>query len=161
MTEIKDFLSVSLELAAMEQLDVAAMELLFQLECSGEGFYNDVADRVGNDDAADLLRRNAREEMGHARRISRAIEIMQGAAFEPSPETLERLTIPLPDSIPIEMLPLIVQGEIDGDASYQRWADHESNPEVARLLRLNGREETIHGQRVTEAMAILEQSQGS
>jgi rubrerythrin len=158
MTENKDFLTVSLELAEMEQLDVAAMELLFQLECSGEGFYNDVAERIGNDAAAELLRRNAREEMGHARRVSRAIEIKQGVAFDPSPENLERLTIPLPDSIPAEMLPLIVQGEIDGDAAYQRWADHESDPEVARLLRLNGREETIHGRRVTEAIAILEQS---
>jgi rubrerythrin len=161
MSEKKDFLSVSLELAAMEQLDVPAMELLFQLECSGEDFYNDVADRVGNDAAADLLRRNAREEMGHARRITRAIEIKQGAPFQPSLEMLERLTIPLPDAIPVEMLPLIVQGENDGDASYQRWADHESDPEVERLLRLNGREETIHGRRVTEAMAILEQSPGS
>lgn len=158
MPENRDFLSVSLELAGMEQLDVPAMELLFQLECSGEDFYNDVADRIGNDDAAGLLRRNAREEMGHARRISRAIEIKQGAAFEPSPEALERLTIPLPDSIPVEMLPLIVQGEIDGDASYQRWADHEPDAEVERLLRLNGREETIHGRRVTEAMTILEQA---
>jgi len=161
MSEKRDFLSASIELAAMEQLDVPAMELLFQLECSGEDFYNAVADRVGNEAAVDILRRNAREEMGHARRISRAIEIKQGAVFEPSAELLERLTIPLPDTIPVEMLPLIVQGENDGDASYQRWADHESDPEVERLLRLNGREETIHGRRVTEAMAILEQSSGS
>lgn len=161
MTENRDFLSLSLQLAGLEQLDVPAMVLLFTLECSGEGFYNDVADRIGNDDAAELLRRNAREEMGHARRISRAIEIKQGAAFEPSPEALERLTISLPDSIPVEMLPLIAQGEIDGDAGYQRWADNEPDPEVARLLRLNGREESIHGRRVTEAIAILEQSQGS
>jgi len=27
---------------------------------------------------------------------------------------------------------------------------------VQRLLRLNGREETVHGQRVSEVMAILE-----
>ena len=156
--EKKDFLSVSLELAGMEQLDVPALELLFQLECSGEDFYNDVADRIVSEAAAELLRRNAREEMGHARRISRAIEIKQGAAFTPSPELLERLTIALPDAIPVEMLPLIVQGENDGDASYQRWADHEPDPEVERLLRLNGREETVHGRRVVEAMAILEQA---
>jgi rubrerythrin len=161
MSDSKDFLSVSLELAAMDQLDVPAMELLYQLESSGEDFYNDVADRVGNEAAADLLRRNAREEMGHARRVGRAIAIVQGSPFEPSAALLERLTIPLPDVIPLEMLPLIVQGEKDGDASYQRWADHESNPEVERLLRLNGREETIHGQRVTQAMAILEQSSGA
>ena len=48
-----------------------------------------------------------------------------------------------------------MQAEIDGDAGYQRWADRESDPEVARLLRLNGREETIHGERVSQALEIL------
>lgn len=161
MSEAKDFLSVSLELAGLERLDVPALELLYQLECSGEDFYNDVADRLGNEAAAALLRRNAREEMGHARRVGRAIGIVQGSPFEPSNEILVRLTVLLPDVVPVEMLPLIVEGENDGDASYQRWADNEPNPDVERLLRLNGREETIHGRRVTEAMAILEQTSGS
>jgi hypothetical protein len=59
-----------------------------------------------------------------------------------------------------DVLPFIVQGERDGDAGYQRWADNEPDPEVARLLRLNGREETIHGERV-EVIAILEQAAGA
>ena len=46
--------------------------------------------------------------------------------------------------------------QLDGDAGYQRWADREPDPEVQRLLRRNGREETVHGQRVTEVIAILE-----
>jgi hypothetical protein len=54
-----------------------------------------------------------------------------------------------------------VQGERDGDAGYQRWADNEPDPEVARLLRLNGREETIHGERVSEVIAILERAAGA
>ena len=41
------------------------------------------------------------------------------------------------------------------DAGYQRWADRETDPEVQRLLRLNGREETTHGERVREVMALL------
>lgn len=161
MADQKDFLSVSLDLAALEQLDVPAMELLFQLECSGEDFSNGLADRIDNEAAAELFRRNGREEMGHARRIGRAIAILQGKEYDPAPEVLERLTIPLPDTIPVEMLPLIVQGEIDGDAGYQRWADNEPDPEVARLLRINGREESLHGRRVTEAIAILEQAHGA
>ena len=32
----------------------------------------------------------------------------------------------------------------------------DRNPEVARLLRLNGREETIHGERVSKALEILQ-----
>jgi rubrerythrin len=155
MADELDFLSASAQLGSVETLDVPAMELLYRLECSGEDFYNTLADRIGNDEAADLLRRNGREELGHANRIKRAIAIKLGEDYEPSGETLEHLSITLPDTIDVDLLPLVVQGELDGDAGYQRWADHEANPEVARLLRLNGREETAHSERVTAAIAIL------
>jgi rubrerythrin len=156
MTDDLDFASASQALAQLDSLDVPAMELMYKLECSGEDFYNLLADRIGNDDAAELFRRNAKEELGHARRIARAIAIKQGHEFEPSPELQERYEIVLPDSIDPAMLPHIVAGEQAGDAGYQGWADNESDPDVARLLRLNGREETLHGERVTQAIAILE-----
>ena len=155
----RDFFSAQNELAGVEVLDVAAMELIFQIECSGEDFYNAIADRINNDEAAILLRRNGREEVGHARRIQRAIAIKTGSDYEPSAALLERLPVPLPDDISPEVFPLIVQGEIAGDAGYQRWADRESDPEIARLLRLNGREETIHAERVSQVMAILAAAQ--
>ena len=79
-----DFIAASQALAGLEQLDVPALELLYKLECSGEDFYNLLAERIGNDDAAELLRRNGREELGHARRVSRAIAIKLGHDFEPS-----------------------------------------------------------------------------
>jgi Rubrerythrin len=161
MTDKRDFFSASAELGRVKELDVAAMELLFQLECSGEDFYNGLADRIGDEQAAVLLRRNGREELGHARRIKRAIAIKLGGDYEPSAAVLERFEIPLPDSIGLDLFPIIVKAEIDGDAGYQRWADAETDPEVARLLRLNGREETVHGQRVSEALAILEAAQAS
>jgi rubrerythrin len=49
----------------------------------------------------------------------------------------------------------IVQGEMSGDAGYQAWADQETDPEVEKLLRLNGREETIHAGRVNQVLEIL------
>ena len=155
ITDDHDFLSASQALAEMEQLDVPALELLYKLECSGEDFYNLLAERIGNDEAAELLRRNGREEMGHARRVGRAIAIKLGHDHEPSAEMQERYAIALPAAIDAAMLPGIVQGEQAGDAGYQKWADAEPDPEVARLLRLNGREETLHGERVTQVMAIL------
>jgi rubrerythrin len=155
MNERRNFFSAAATLAGIEQLDVDAMRLLFRVERSGEDFYNGLADRIGDAQAADLLRRNGREERGHAERVRRAIGVKLGQPFEPSPEDLARYPIPLPDSIPPEMLPVIVKAEIDGDAGYQRWADREADPEVQRLLRLNGREETVHGQRVSEVIAIL------
>ena len=155
MTDDLDFISASQTLAGLEQLDVPALELLYKLECSGEDFYNVLAERIGNDEAAELLRRNGREEMGHARRVGRAIAIKQGHDFEPSVDLQERYSIELPRVVDAAMLPGIVQGEQAGDAGYQKWADAEPDPEVARLLRLNGREETLHGERVTQVMAIL------
>jgi len=156
MTDDLDFASASQALAALDQLDVPALELMYKLECSGEDFYNLLADRIGNDDVAALFRRNAKEELGHARRIARAITIKQGHEFEPTPELQERYEVSLPEVIDPSMLPFIVAGEQAGDAGYQGWADHETDPQVARLLRLNGREETLHGERVAEAIAILE-----
>jgi hypothetical protein len=115
-SEELDFAGASQALAGLDRLDVPAMELMYKLECSGEDFSNLLADRIGNEEAATLLRRDAKEELGHAQA---------------------------------------------GDAGYQGWADHEPDPQVARLLRLNGREETLHGERVTQAIAILESSTSS
>jgi rubrerythrin len=158
MPDPPDFFTAATQVLGIECLDVPAMELLFKLECSGEDFYNALADRIGNDEAAELLRRNGREEVGHARRLERAIALKLGGSFTPSAELLERYPIPLPDTVSADLLPLIVEAEIDGDAGYQRWADNESDPEVATLLRRNGREETVHGERVTQAIAILRSS---
>ena len=155
MADEQSFFTAAMELAAMDALDVPALQLLFKLECSGEDFYNGLADRVGNEDAAALLRRNGREEVGHAQRVQQAIAIKLGEPFEPTPEMLVRFPVPLPDTISADLLPAVVQGELDGDAGYQRWADNEPDPEVASLLRRNGREETQHGKRVTDANAIL------
>ncbi len=156
MDDDLDFAGASQALAGLDHLDVPAMELMYRLECSGEDFYNLLADRIGNDDAAALFRRNAKEELGHARRIARAITIKQGSEFSPRPELERRFAVTLPDTIDPAMLPFIVAGEQAGDAGYQTWADNEPDPQVARLLRLNGREETLHGERVTQAIAILE-----
>jgi rubrerythrin len=155
MTAPRDFFSAVTALTRIEQLDVEGMRLLFRVECSGEDFYNGIADRIGDARAAELLRKNGREERGHAERVRRAIGVKLGRPFEPSAEDLARYPIALPDAIPADMLALIVQGELDGDAGYQRWADREPDPDVQRLLRLNGREETVHGQRVTEVIALL------
>jgi hypothetical protein len=155
MNDHRDFFAAAAALGAIEKLDVDAMRLVFRVECSGEDFYNGIADRIGDPRAAELLRKNAREERGHAERLRRAIAIKLGGSFEPPPEDLERYPVPLPETIPLALLPAIVQGEIDGDKGYQRWADRETDPEVQRLLRLNGREETVHGERVSEVIALL------
>lgn len=151
-----DFFSAVTALGAIEQLDVDTARLLYRIECSGEDFYNLIADRIGNTEAADLLRKNAREERGHAERVRKVIALKLGQEkYEPNADDTAPYAIPLPDQIPVELLPVIVQGEIDGDKGYQQWADRETDPEIQRLLRLNGREETVHGERVSAVMQIL------
>ena len=151
-----DFFSAVTALGSIEQLDVDSARLLYRIECSGEDFYNLIADRIGNAEAADLLRKNAREERGHAERVRKVIARKLGQEkYEPTAEDTAKYAIPLPDAIPAELFALIVQGEIDGDKGYQLWADRESDEEVQRLLRQNGREETVHGERVTAVMALL------
>lgn len=150
-----DFFTAVAALGTIETLDVEALRLLYRIECAGEVFYDLLADRVGHPGAAALLRRNAREERGHAERIRRVLALKLGHPFEPAASDQAPYAIPLPETIPAAFLPLIVQGELDGDAGYQRWADREPDPEAQRLLRLNGREETTHGERVREVIALL------
>jgi hypothetical protein len=156
MTEGLDFYSANGALAGIEVLDVDAMRLIYRLEVAGDAFYQGLADRIDDAEAADLLRRNGREELGHAERIRQAIALRLGVeTYEPEGDDLVPLAVPLPDHISPKLFPIIVQGELDGDAGYQRWADTEADPAVARLLRQNGREETQHGKRVEQVMARL------
>jgi rubrerythrin len=69
---------------------------------------------------------------------------------------IERFSISgLPDTIDPALFPAIAEGEMKGDAGYQKWADAEEDPEVQRLLRLNGREETKHAERLRQVVEIL------
>jgi rubrerythrin len=150
-----DFLSASAAVAAAEALDVPTLELVYRLEVSGEALYSGLADRVADPEAKELLRRNGVEERGHARRIAKVLSLRTGTEWTPTPAHDEVLAIPLPDTVDAAFFLAVVQGEIAGDAGYQRWADRETDPEVERLLRLNGREETIHAERAQQVHEIL------
>ena len=150
-----NFFTANAGLADVAKLEVPEMSLLYRIEMAGELFYNVLADRVGNETAAELLRKNAVEERGHARRLARMISIKLGYEWEPTAEEAELLAVPLPETIDSKMFAAVVQGEINGDAGYQRWADAETEEEVVRLLRLNGREETIHAGRAQQVFDLL------
>ena len=150
-----NFFTANAALIGKEVLDIECLELMYRLECTGEVFYNMLADRMESTEAADLLRKNAVEEKGHARRLARALSIKLGYEWQPSQQVAEILDIPLPDALDERMFRAIVKGEINGDAGYQRWADAEPSEEVARLLRLNGLEETIHAGRAQKVAEIL------
>jgi rubrerythrin len=138
MSQNDDFFSAVAALGGLERLDVDGMRLLYRIERAGEQFYDRLADRIGDSRAAELLRRNGREERGHAERVRRAIGVKLGAAYEPTAADQAPYAMALPDTVSPDMLAVIVQAERDGDVGYERWAEQEGDPEVQRLLRGNG-----------------------
>ena len=150
-----NFFTANAQLAGVEKLEVPELTLMYRIEMAGEVFYNKLAELVNNEEAASLLRKNAIEERGHARRLARMISIKLGEEWTPSADIEQLLEVPLPDTIDPTMFAAIVKGELNGDAGYQKWADAEENEEVERLLRLNGREETIHAGRAQQVFELL------
>lgn len=151
-----DFMAAIAHLDAQEKLGVDELKLMVLLETSGEPLYQKLASLAPEGEATELLLKNGREETAHAHRLKRAIEIHTGEPFEvPSLEENPYAQPPPFTELTPELLAGFVAGEKNGDAGYQRWADQEPNPEIAELLRQNGREETRHGERVARVAEIL------
>jgi rubrerythrin len=143
-------------LATRETLSIDDMKILALLEAAGEAFYFAAADAVEREEAKDLLRRNGQEERGHAHRLLKAIELLGGEFTLPADADNPYVQpMDLAGIINADLLSIIEQGEQDGDLQYQAWADAESNQHVAKILRQNGVEETRHGERVAQVMALL------
>jgi hypothetical protein len=143
------------ELLELDRLDVDAMRTLHALELSGGPYYEALAARVAAPAVAALLRRNGREEGGHARRLGRAIAHLTGEPFV-APEDAPA-PVRLADDVVVDaaMLERLRQSELDGDRTYRHWAEHEPDPVVATALARNGREEALHGRRLLQAIALL------
>ena len=150
-----NFFEATMAIGQAETLDIETAELLIRVENSGDVLYNALAERLNNEEAAELLRKNGREEVGHARRMMKVISLKTGTEYVPSAEVLEKFEVDLPESLDASSLPMIVEGELQGDIGYQKWASHETDPEVIELLLRNGREETKHAERIKQAIEIL------
>lgn len=115
---------------------------------------------AGTDNAAvaALLYHNGREEMAHAHRVAKAIAAISGEEFlPPEPADNPYLATALP-AMPATAQALrgLAKGEFSGETLYETWAANTANADAARLFRLNGREETDHGNRLIEAAELLE-----
>jgi rubrerythrin len=144
-------------LQSRPKLSVDDLKVLALIECAGETFYTLIANSVDNAEAAALLKRNGQEERGHAHRLKKAIQLLTGADYV-LPEGKENpFARDLPASIMVDekFLAGLEGSERDGDAQYRKWADAESNGEVARLFRQNGAEEMRHGERAAAVRSLL------
>jgi rubrerythrin len=151
-----DFGAALARLSRVERLDVDDMKLMILLETAGEPLYAKLAELVEPAEAKELLRQNGREETAHAHRLKRAIEKKTGAPY--ALPTLAENPYSAPPSFPsvnAALLAGVQEGETAGDLMYQRYADHEPDPEIAEWLRQNGREELRHRDRVGQVIEIL------
>ena len=136
---------------------VDELKIMVLLEAAGLELYRGLASGTDNADVIALLDHNGREELAHAHRVSKAIEAISGEAFlPPSSADNPYLATALP-AMPVtpDVLRGLAKGEFAGEQLYESWAANAENAEAARLFRLNGREETDHGNRLIEAAALL------
>ena len=77
-----DFGSAFARLSGLSKLGVEDMKLMVLLESAGELLYAGIADGVELAEAKTLLHQNGREEMAHANRLKKAIEILTGEPYE-------------------------------------------------------------------------------
>jgi rubrerythrin len=144
-------------LASRKKLGIDDLKILALLEASGEAFYLALAAVTSNDEIRALLTRNGQEERGHAHRLLKAISLLGAEPYVLPADADNPYILPmqLDGLLNKDFLEFLEKGEMDGDLTYQVWADAESNAEVAKLYRLNGSEETRHGQRVAQVRELL------
>lgn len=133
------------------------LKVMVLVEAAGLQLYEDLAAVTENAEVAALLRRNGREEMAHAHRVSKAILAITGEEFLPPQPADNPYLGQVLHAMPVtaESLKQLAQGEFGGDQLYQNWAANIGNEAAADLFRQNGKEESDHGNRLYEAAALL------
>ena len=137
--------------------DLTVLKVMVLVEAAGKRLYEDMADQVADPAIKALLCHNGREELAHAHRVAKAIGALTGSDYPvPGPEANPYLASPAPAKpVTVEMLAGIAAAEFGGEALYATWADNIGNAEAAALFRLNGAEESQHGERLQLAAALL------
>ena len=134
------------------------MKIMALTEAAAMTLYYKTAEGTDNAEVRALLERNGREEFLHAQRAALAVKAVSGEDFfPPVAEDNPYLQGGAAPFAPItkEALTGLAQGEFGGEALYEKWAANTDNAEAARLFRLNGKEETDHGNRLMQAAALL------
>ena len=132
------------------------LKIMAVLEASGEGFYQGLVDAAPNEEVRKLLAKNGQEETAHAHRLKKIIKLLGNEDY-PLPELDENPFHIVQSDVKVtrQSLAELARGEGTGEALYETWASNVGNEEAARLLRLNGKEETGHQQRLLRAVELF------
>lgn len=151
-----DLIAAFDSLKSRKRLGLDELKVLALVEAAGELFYQSMARGARHEESKQLLTRTSQEERGHAHRILKALKLL-GEQDLTLPEGADNpLARNVPAEIPLsgEFLSMLEKAEFDGDGHYQAWADGEPNAEIAKILRLNGAEETRHGERAQQVRRL-------
>lgn len=147
-------------LAGKDALDSDDLRVLALVEAAGRELYCSMAQLSDNSHIRELLNRNGQEEMGHAHRILKALYLRTGERYSLPEDEENPLVKPLPvERLSREVMEMFISGELDGGQHYNRWADNESNVEIAKIFRQNASEEVRHSERDKKVVEILEGEQ--
>ena len=132
------------------------LKILALAEAIGLELYVGMAEGTDNAEVRKLLLENGREELAHAHRVSKAIEILTGEPF-PIPPIEEN---PIYTQLPVmpltrEALEKLAQAEFSGEKLYDIVAASFDNAEAKALFAQNGKEEIGHGHRLSRAAELL------
>lgn len=132
------------------------LKILALVEAVGQKLYEDIANRAAHPEVKKLLLANGREELGHAHRVSKAIEILTGKPF-PIPDIDQNPVYTGITPMPVTRAAFagLVKAEFSGGDFYDGVASSFDNPEVIALFKQNGKEEVQHGHRVQQAIEFL------
>jgi rubrerythrin len=132
------------------------LKVMVFLEAAGQGYYGAFAEAAPNDAVRAIFNKNGQEEVGHAHRVSRALKLLFDEDFGvPEPADNPYYAWPTDVVLSKEMIGGIAHSELAGDRLYDLWATNLGHEEAGRLLRLNGREEKGHGERMLRAADML------
>jgi len=135
---------------------VGDLKILALVEAVGLKLYEEIASKAEHPEVKKLLLANGREELGHAHRVSKAIELLTGKPFPiPAIEHNPMFTEISPMPITKAAFGGLVKAENSGGNLYENIASGFDNAEVVALLKLNGKEEVAHGARMQEAIQYL------
>lgn len=136
-------------IGSVRQPTIDDLKLMLFLEAAGKTMYDDLAAAASDTDVRQWLLASGRDEYLHAERLAQVLTLMTSEPHSvPEPAENPYLVEWEKPTLSAALIKSLETAEAGGEALYEGWASSCPNPDAAKLLRENGREETAHAERM-------------
>lgn len=136
-------------IGSVRNATVDDLKLMLVLEAAGKAMYDDLAADATDPEIRSLLIECGQEEYLHAERLAQILSLLTNEPCSvPNSEENPYLVAWQKPSLSVALVENLAAAEAGGEALYDGWAQSCPHLEAARLLRLNGCEETAHAERL-------------